>query len=327
MSASKDGRFFATASVSGPIKIWSADNLNLIYSLDNYFGFVNKLQFSSDSSELSVLFEDQVIRRFSIDENSIVDEIINIAPHDDFFTGATGEPIYINELVDFALFADGKRIALLDSNNLTIADIQSNETIISFPNTDWLAQIAISPNQKYLAAISFYKVFVWDIENEKLVLEMKKDQFTNSLMFSPDNTVLGINAGGRSNMFIDPTNGNLIERATGKHVAFTFDPSGGKVAVYTDKKVIISDMGDNWSKTKLDFPELYVLSGISYSPDGEMIIFQDIELSIIFWDIEKGNVIYSIPQYGPSKLSFSPDGKYFAVGNWEGVSLWAVPIK
>lgn len=131
-----------------------------------------------------------------------------------------------------------------------------------------------------------------------------------NLLFSPDGTHLYSPVGNRVTVF------NLVEYATSFP---SFVSTSMRVLVYTDK------FASNKSYT-LPFAHRKNISRIGLTPQGNLLLTIDEDGQAILTNVTRRIAIYHFSfKSSVTALSFSPSGRYFAVGLRRKLEVWQVP--
>lgn len=196
--------------------------------------------------------------------------------------------------------------------------------------------LVISPNGKTMVATSLDKAFI--IENDISVFFIKTNVI--SMAFSPDSQTLalGVHQGNNDNIQLwDVGNQKMIREFSsgGDWVsAVVFSPDGKFLASGNNFTQIW-----NLDGTVVDRHGPYVSGGgtfdLSFSPDGSLLAeagYTSTNIIHVWRVLENGRlVIYRnlVPRdrYASSRtVSFSPNGKYLAIGMSDGTYLWDINL-
>lgn len=210
---------------------------------------------------------------------------------------------------------------------------------------DYVVSVAFSPDGKTVAGGVFkHSVILWDVSTRKDLGRITGDDLA---AFSNDGKLLAT-AGGRS--FDDKV--TLWDVATHKEVASLTDSSDFKSEVKTitflpgrdtlasacsDGSVMLWDIATRKLLKKIETP--YIISGASFSPDGNTVAISgskkppdgqkwepgDEDDLIKLWDIGAGKELGTISSHKAliHSVAFSPDGKTLLTGGGDGtIRLW-----
>ncbi len=217
------------------------------------------------------------------------------------FEAANGKLLYVKDfdggVLALGFSPDGQTLAVATSG-IYLLDSANGNLKHSIPTENFYAlALAFSPDGKTLAGSFRDEVKLWDSANGNLKQTLAKSaDSAHPLVFSSDGqTLVGASLHGR--IFVwEIAAGNLKHtlKANTDKVPIAFSPDGKTLA----------SGGDELSKDKERF-------------EGE----------IEFWDIATGNLIrkFAKQRATVTSLSFSPDGRTLAAGNYNGtIGLWNV---
>jgi WD40 repeat protein len=195
---------------------------------------------------------------------------------------------------------------------------------------------AISPDDRFVAAgSSDNRVRVWNAATGQRALNLENQ--ADSLAFSPDGGYLALGSADGSVHLWDLQSGKPAgtqashERSVDR---LAFAPDGKTlVSVSQDCSLRVWQVANGlplkagliYNPQKPWHP-LPISGGIAFSPDGRWLglvgsVFSPIEL-IHLSDLENPVILSSRNVNGETGISFSPDGRDFAVINPDGLSIW-----
>ncbi len=169
-------------------------------------------------------------------------------------------------------------------NTARLWDIQTgNETVILNSNYGEVADLAYSPDGRYIVMGHPQGASVWDTQKEKEILFLPESAgpVNHPVAYSPD--------------------GRYI--LTGGDQLLLWDAQTGKeIRTFSNFIGVVTDVG--------------------FSPDGHSIIAAGLVGNLLI-DIDTGMLIQNFPASWPVSIAISPDGKYVATGGLDGViMLW-----
>jgi WD40 repeat protein len=145
----------------------------------------------------------------------------------------------------------------------------------------------------------------------RLVLPIGHAERINSVHFNSDGKIVYTSSGDKTIKFWDTYSGKLLTEINGEYNSNFISPNGKKMLTYLDDStILIYDLSNisiiNTIKSKNGF----VWTDNNYfSPDGEKIVFQDTEGTIV-WDLKKNLPIFnSNDKTEIANLQFSADSK------------------
>ena len=153
----------------------------------------------------------------------------------------------------------------------------------------------------------------------------------DSMMFSPDGTMLATGSWSRKVKLWDIATKQNIATFEGQCVAFS--PNGRTLATGTYNTLKLWDVGTQRNIATLK-GRTRQANSLAFSPDGKMLASGSYDGRITLWDVETQRDIFTFEAYTrPDKwtnntilsLAFSPDGKMLASGSYdEMIKLWDV---
>ncbi|MCA9873098.1 MAG: hypothetical protein KC441_05570, partial [Anaerolineales bacterium] len=200
-------------------------------------------------------------------------------------------------------------------------------------HTDWLSDVAISPDGRYLATASYDNtVKLWDAQTgRELRTFADHSRVVNSVAFSPDSQRLASSG----------DDGFIIVRdiATGERLAVMNGNDGAVRAVaFSPDNIHLAAANANATVRVWDTESrrsLYHLFGhdagvqdVAFAPSGDYLASAGEDGRTIIWNMENGSPVYSANPYpedpvAANALDFSPDGSRVITGYADGVSrVW-----
>lgn len=311
---SPDDSLIATASFDGTVRIWAADDGELVAVLDDSTKrAVKDVAFHPDGSLLATSSNDRMVR---IWDTSTWGMIMELEGH--------------TSSVDAIEFSpDGEYLASVDFHgNAMIWDHDAGTPRYTFRTEDRsaLGSVAYSPNGEYLSAAGDM-LYVWEIQTGEKVMGIQgsgSEQNTlgqgriTGLSFSPDGSRIGAaDFLGNAKVF-DAKTGELdliLEGHSDTITDIVFDPDGNRIATSSfDRRVIIWDAHNGDPILGLTGHKDIVL-GLAFNSDGSKLVSTSVDGAARIWDVALKRELFSIPTQGePTSLAFSPDGTKIAAG-------------
>ncbi|MDQ0246477.1 WD40 repeat protein [Bacillus fengqiuensis] len=184
-----------------------------------------------------------------------------------------------------------KKEVYRDKSSNIIFSTNNNEVVQSYPkNLDpvvirsmfggVISSIAFTPNSKYIAACTKYGILIWDIENERKIVEIDT-KTDGDKYYSPPADILH------------------------------FTPDGNYLIYYKQNYVYVIDLFDNTVKNK--FKINHSLTKLIISPDGTL--FAGIDYTrVVVWNIPEERLVNIISHKEMvESIDFTPDGKYIVI--------------
>jgi len=199
-------------------------------------------------------------------------------------------------------------------------------TQLALLDTDWVRQLAWSPDGSLLA-VATYHIYFYDAQALEQIYVIDAIQWTNSIAFSPDGTMLA--SASHDGVKLWEVGGwGEIRTLTGSQdtESVAFSPDGRMLATATGSTVKLWDVvSGNELRTLPAGP----VRTVAFSPDGRTLAAgagvagQEIKL----WDVESGNELHTLTGHSNwiNVVVFSPDGQTLASGSVDStIRLWDV---
>ena len=176
--------------------------------------------------------------------------------------------------------SDGTMLAVDGGNSVKLWNMTTRESMMSFDyNRESIGEIALSPNGAVVAAGIYDNLILWDVATGNQIATFPHQGWPDALVFSSDSKMLATS-----------------ESYPIKSIRLW------DVETVTE----IGSILDQRAKT------------LAFSPNGDILISADYN-GIKIWNVETREKIKSVPTPSrigwPNSISFSPDGKTFAVAN------------
>lgn len=275
------------------ITIWDIKTMKPIRELPGHAGGTGKVAISNNGKMLASFGRDNLLKFWSIYNGKLENQI--------------AFPKTIASYLEFS--PNGKWLAACFNNKKTlILDAFTGEIIKEFQITDIWVNAHFNKNGTKLAIcnrsnfIEIYETGSWN-----LIQEIQSDKSIGRFSFSNDEKYV-ISSGSIDYYF---TKAKTVW--TTKSVLFVWEVASGKL-VHT----IIDSEG---------YSSIY---DFDLSPDGTQIITVGASRKLNFWDLETGNLVYSLPAHdlGINNVCYSPNGNLIASGGDDNlVKIWDVSSK
>ena len=313
---SPDGKTIASASRDRTVKLWNAEDSNLIYTLEGHKHDVLSVVFSPDGKTIASASRDGIVKLWNADNRNLIHTLEG----------------HKNSVWSVVFSPDGKTIASA-SNDGTVKlwDAENHNLIYALEgHKNEVLSVVFSPDGKTIASASRDgTVKLWDAENRKLIntLEGHKSAIW-SVAFSPNGKTIASASWDGTVKLWNANNSNFIYTLEGHKnsvLNVIFSPDG---------KTIASASGDGtvklWDAENRNL--IHTLEGhkstiwsVAFSPNGKTIASASRDGIVKLWNAENRNLINTLEGHKDSVLSvdFSPDGKTIASASWDGtVKLW-----
>ncbi len=210
----------------------------------------------------------------------------------------TSEPELITtrgEVVDFAVSPDGQTLAVGAGTSSAFYDVASGDMIAAFESDfNSPSRLAYSADGQYVAANQSSKLTVFDVGQSAIYTSVPSLSLNTAVpvLISPDNTKLF--AVNRSNAIL----------------VWDF-VDGGEPAQWTGHTSTVS--------------------GMTFSPDGSLLITGAEDNNVIVWNVETGEQVQTITQPTDDSnnqrvraIAISPDGSSLLTGHNSKIRIWDV---
>jgi WD40 repeat protein len=210
-----------------------------------------------------------------------------------------------------------------------IASVTAGE----IPNVLWeksyaapFAAAAISHDGTLAAISATGSVQILRMANGSLIYQFPAHNAEiSALAFSPDDTILASSGGDNAVKLWRATDwSNLLTIDTHRQPRpIAFSPSGEFIAIGNSTNIDIRSVTDgalirSWRATIGD------VNAVSFSPDGKRLAsgagIRGSDTRLKVWDVETSALLVNVPTaqtYGIGCLSYSPDGRFIATGNFQ----------
>ncbi|MEO0838435.1 MAG: CHAT domain-containing protein [Cyanobacteria bacterium J06643_5] len=318
---SPDGKTIASASRDGTVKLWNADNGELLHTITGPENRHYSVEFSPDGKTITSLSGD-TIKLWNVDNGKLVH---TLSGHKDLVTSVKFSP-------------DGKTIASASwDKTLKLWNVDSGKLIHTITgHKSKVSKLVFSPDGKTIASASWDRtVKLWNADDGKLlnILSGHKN-WVVSVEFSPDGKTIALASRDRTVKLWNINNGKLLNTITGhKDLVFnaTFSPDGKTVASASwDKTVKLWNADNGTLLYTIPAQNSYIsenssISNIVFSPDSKTIASASQDGTVKLWNADNGKLLhtFSEPKKSVNNVVFSPDSKTIASALRNGtVKLW-----
>lgn len=223
---------------------------------------------------------------------------------------------------------DGEKIFTANGADIIIWDLKTLNPLDTLKeHRDYISDINISVNGKYLISCSYDKTIVWDTENGKKVEQLGFRDRSCAISSDGKTAVTGSSSVDFNNIVDVETHTikHSLKGKTGQISKIRFSADDSRVVTgYEDGTAIIWDASTGKKITLLEGHSGEIQS-INFSPDGNKVITGSSDKTAIIWDADTGEKLDILT--GNTNLvsgaKFSSDGKHIITCSYDlHLSVW-----
>ena len=227
---------------------------------------------------------------------------------------------------------DGQKlISASDDGTIKIWDLPSGRQLKSIPVGTPVRTAAVSPSGAWVAiGDRFGEVSVFDLAQERILLQYQQESTVNGVAFCPDNlTVASVSTDGTVVLWevAGKRKRFTLTGHTGPVYGLSFSPDSLELATSSwDKTVILWDINTGTLKKQFKAHDEGVLA-VQFSPDGTMLATAGQDGTARIWDSESMELLATFRRHQGTIFAarFDKLGDLLATGGQDGaVRIWDV---
>jgi WD40 repeat protein/serine/threonine protein kinase len=327
LAYSPDGKILVTGGGDSTVKLWDMTSWQEVRTLRGHTSPVTAVAFSPDGETLVTGSWDNTIKLWDI--------------------ATKGEPNFLagheGSVYSLTFSPDGRTLASGGGYDQTVKlwDLASGRQVALTGNQGQVWSVAFSPSGHTLATTSRgdRTVRLWDVATRRQLARFAHQFDVRWAAFSADGKMVIANDGDRL---------RLWDIATGRERAaplpgcrYAFSPDGKTLAIGgADGTIRLWDIR-SWETIAAlaGHPAITegraahtadAISGLAFSPDGQMLASTGRDLTVRLWNLATGREIACLKGHTDSiwTVAFAPDGKTVATCSRDGtVKLWNLTVQ
>lgn len=313
---SSDGRYLASASDDGAVKLWQAADGVPLRTLQQRGDDVSGLAFSPDSQTVAAASADKTIKVWRTSDGTLVQ---TLQGHADAVTSVAFAP-------------DGRSLASASSDKTIklwkVDDGSVVRTLQGHQNA--VESVAFSPDGQTLASGSTdLTVKLWRTNDGSLLRTLAgQGDFVNSVAFSPDGQIIASGGDDGTVKLWRASDGRQLRNLLRSEEAGRVERDAGdgrdSPTGRESAPVLLAAATDARPLLKLQANTVEIRS-VAFSPDGELVAAAVADQTVRIWQVSDGAQIESL--LGHSRevrgVAFSPDGRTLASASSDKtIVLW-----
>ena len=318
---SRDGRFLASGSLDGAVRLWDAATHQVQANFTGHQDLVRSLAFSPDGRLLASASEDKTVRLWDLAGRQ---PLVTLTGH-------------LGSVYNVAFSPDGRLLAS-GSGDKTVRlwDLDSHKLLATLTGHEYpVVSVAFSPDGRLLASGSADEtVRLWDVSSRQVLATLTApDSFVTKVAFSPDGRVLASASGNGKVRLWDVSSHQVLATFSGHDgqvESMAFSPDGRLLASGSDDNTVrLWDVAGRQLLATLTGQEDQVNS-VAFSSDGNILASASRDETLYLWDVSALQVRDTLTGHKDRVISvaFSPDGRFLASGSRDKtICLWDVSTR
>jgi WD40 repeat protein len=235
----------------------------------------------------------------------------------------------LSDLDTLWCFSGDARILASASDDLTLWDVSSGQSLTDIPQDSWVAALAFHPDPTFLATGHDDGVVrCWDVTGHQALHSLHHHKKPiSALAYSADGARLAVASEDKTITLWDTKTGTLLgvlQGHTDRIPALAWHPSGQwLVSAGWDTTARVWDVAQLQPAILLNTHSGQV-TALAFTRDGSLLACGDANLAVHVWDFTTKKTLHVLegPQSEIRALAFSPDGGRLASSGDRVIHLW-----
>lgn len=314
VSASPDGKYFASAGVDRTAKLWDAQTGDIIRTYSGHEDRVQSANFSPDGTRLATASNDQTVRIWEV---ATGEELLKINAHDIEARSVNFSP-------------DGKSLVTGGGDHLIkVWDAETGELIRTLTgHTNIVTSVRFSPNGRYIASGSGDgTVRLWLASTgRQLRVSQGKTDWVNKVRFDESGEELVVATYNGIVKILDVADFSVLaqlEAGKGSANDAAISPRTGDVLIAFEDSTIGLWVTEHPVLARVYAGHESAINSIAFTPDGAFIASASNDNFMRLWHVGQLHTpnVYRAHKGFVSSSIISTDGEVFVTGGEDGVVL------
>ena len=342
---SPDGQWLATASADRTVKLWDVESGKELRAVQGHVNSVLSVAFSPDGLQVATASEDKTAKLWDVEtrmqgfqgQSSLASSVAfspdsrRLATVDADRAVKLWNTETLAELHTFDTHSspvssitfspDGRNLATASADRtVKLWNAETGKELHTFQgHTDSVTDVAFSPDGRLLATTSADRtVKLWNVETGKELhtFQGHSDSVAN-VAFSPDGRLLATASADRTGKLWNVETGKELHTFQGHSDSVAnvaFSPDGRLLATASADRTVKLWNVETGSELHKFQPLTSPVLSVAFSPDGQRLVTASADRIVKLWDLQLGLELFSIAGNGAGRVSFSPDGRWLAMG-------------